>query len=280
MAIDDINARYGRYLDAMTEAFKEHLSDVVKRAQVTVIARLQKDLTITDGILDSVPGNLRLLRQFDDIFAQAMDAAGYQHLVDAFIAQFPGQLRFMQEIIADLNDSIKRKVIPTQLTSTTRDILNSFQVNAAQALETLVTRAGQLAMNKTLFAVGGLKFGKLVETISNTFNRSLAESTTLANTSMSTFMRVAMKGQFEAAQKGQDEQLRYEYSGPMDLLTRPFCQDMLTETAAGKSWTMDEIDQMDNDSDLPVSTCGGGYNCRHQFILDVQALTESEDQAA
>src|ERR1035438_1031231 len=103
MAIDDIKARYGRYLDAMTEAFAEHLSDVVKRAQIAIIVRLQKDLKITNGILDSVPGNLRLLRQLDDIFAQAMNDAGYQHLVDAFVAQFPGQLRFMQEIISDLN---------------------------------------------------------------------------------------------------------------------------------------------------------------------------------
>ena len=280
MAIDDINARYGRYLDAMTEAFAEHLSDVVKRAQIAIIVRLQKDLKITNGILDSVPGNLRLLRQLDDIFAQAMNDAGYQHLVDAFVAQFPGQLRFMQEIISDLNDSIKRKLIPTQLTATTRDILNSFQVNAAQALETLVTRAGQLAMNKTLFSVGGLKFGKLVETISNTFSRSLAESTGLAETSMSVFMRVAMNGQFDAVQKGQDEPLRYEYSGPRDLLNREFCREMLEETAAGKSWTRDELENMDNDQDLSVWTACGGWRCRHQLILDVQALSEIGEQAA
>ena len=186
----------------------------------------------------------------------------------------------MQEIISDLNDSIKRKLIPEKVTAATRDILNSFQVNATQVLESLVTRAAQITMNRTLFAVAGMEFGDLVSHIAKTFDRSLAESTTLANTSMSTFMRVAIKGQFEAAQKGQDEPLRYEYSGPVDLLIRPFCAEMMRESKSGKSWTMDEIQQMDNGTGLPVATTNGGWNCRHLWNISIDALQSSEQQAA
>jgi len=280
MPLDEINGRYGKYLDSMTLAFQNHLKDIIAKAQAKVISKLQRDLKITDGVLDSVPSNLRLLRQFDDIFAQAMDDAGYQQLIEAFVSRFPGQLRFMQEIISDLNDSIKRKLIPEKVTAATRDILNSFQVNATQVLESLVTRAAQITMNRTLFAVAGMEFGDLVSHIAKTFDRSLAESVGLAETSSSMFLRIAMNGQFDAAQKGQNEPLRFEYSGPRDLLNREFCRKMLDKTRAGESWTKEEIEKMDNDQGLPVFTCAGGFRCRHQFILAVAALQSSEQQAA
>lgn len=274
MSLDDIHDRYGTYLDAMTDAFQKHLADIVSKAQAATIAQLQKDLKITDGVLDSVPGNLRLLRQFDDIFEQTMNDAGYPQLIEAFVDHFPGQLRFMQEIISDINDTLKRKLIPTKLTGATKDILNSFQVNAAQALDTLVSKVGAQAMSKTLFSIGAMKFRDLVEIIQKTFNRTAAESVTLAATSQSTFYRVAMLSQFKDAQNGQDEPLRYQYAGPVDLLIRPFCLRMMRETASGKSWTMDEIDALDNGSELPVATFCGGWNCRHSLIIDISDMKQ------
>ena len=280
MPLDDIHERYGTYLDALSDAYQKHLSGIVEKAQATTIARFQRDLKITDGVLDSVPSNLRLLRQFDDIFEQAMDEAGYPQLVEAFVDHFPGQLRFMQEIIADINETIKRKLVPTKLSATTKAILNSFQVNAAQSLDTLVAKTGAQTMRKALFSVGAMKFRDLVEIIGKTFNRTVAESVTLAATSQSTFFRVATLSQFKEAQKDQDAPLRYQYAGPIDLLIRPFCLRMMEQTASGRSWTMDEISDMDNDSDLPVDTFCGGWNCRHSWLLSLDDVVGGEAVAA
>lgn len=55
---------------------------------------------------------------------------------------------------------------------------------------------------------------------------------------------------------------RYEYEGPDDLITRPFCKKLLD---AGGDYTIAEIQEMDNEKGLPVLTAGGGWNCRHMW---------------
>jgi hypothetical protein len=54
---------------------------------------------------------------------------------------------------------------------------------------------------------------------------------------------------------------RYQYVGPNDSLTRPFCKKYL-----GQVKTLDEWNKLDNGQINPVGTYGGGYNCRHTFI--------------
>lgn len=48
------------------------------------------------------------------------------------------------------------------------------------------------------------------------------------------------------------------YLGPLDKLTRPFCQENV-----GRTFTLKEIRAKDNGTSLDVFTFGGGYNCRH-----------------
>lgn len=57
---------------------------------------------------------------------------------------------------------------------------------------------------------------------------------------------------------------RFRYSGPNDNKTREFCKGLLKKKPA--IYTKAEIEAMDNDQGLPVSTHGGGYNCRHSWI--------------
>lgn len=55
---------------------------------------------------------------------------------------------------------------------------------------------------------------------------------------------------------------RFKYLGPLDQVTRKFCEHVLEE---GPVYTLEEIQAMDNGQGLPVMTYGGGYNCRHQW---------------
>ena len=59
---------------------------------------------------------------------------------------------------------------------------------------------------------------------------------------------------------------RFQYVGPRDRITRPFCARYL-----GQVKTMEEWDKLDNGQIGPVSTYMGGYNCRHSFIGVVDA---------
>jgi hypothetical protein len=53
----------------------------------------------------------------------------------------------------------------------------------------------------------------------------------------------------------------YEYVGPFDSLTRPFCKKHIGEVK-----TKDEWDSLDNGQIAPVSQFAGGFNCRHQLV--------------
>jgi hypothetical protein len=61
-----------------------------------------------------------------------------------------------------------------------------------------------------------------------------------------------------AREAGIDE---FKYIGPPAM--RPFCQALL---AAGKTYTLAEIEAMNNGQGLDVFSSGGGYNCQHQWI--------------
>src|ERR1035438_572927 len=129
MSLKNTYAQQARYLDSMTATFADHLQRIVIEAQGHLLARLQKDLSITDGRLDDTPANLRLLRKFDDLFMEEMERAGYQRLIDAFVGQFPEGLKFVQEIIYDINQTLKTTLVPTKITGDTKAMLDSFQLN-------------------------------------------------------------------------------------------------------------------------------------------------------
>jgi len=56
---------------------------------------------------------------------------------------------------------------------------------------------------------------------------------------------------------------KFQYVGPLDDLTRKFCKKHLGQVKTKKEW--DSIPG-GNGQISPVSTYGGGYNCRHSFV--------------
>ena len=52
----------------------------------------------------------------------------------------------------------------------------------------------------------------------------------------------------------------FEYFGPVDTVTRDFCR-----ARAGRVYTRDEIDRMDNGHSPDVMQTGGGHRCRHHW---------------
>lgn len=68
------------------------------------------------------------------------------------------------------------------------------------------------------------------------------------------------------------------YVGPIDDVTRPFCLEH-----AGKVWTREKIDAMDNDQLPNVFLTAGGYNCRHSWIAveskELRGLANTDERA-
>lgn len=87
---------------------------------------------------------------------------------------------------------------------------------------------------------------------------------TLAN--IETDIRTALSGLSGSITAAKSAELgidRWTYIGPLDQVTRKFCEDRINDN---KIWTRPEIDALDNRQDLDVFTYKGGYNCRHEWV--------------
>jgi hypothetical protein len=271
----DIVARHNRSQDALVATFESHLRDITMRAQGRVIARLQARLAITDGVIDSTAGNMQILRNAGRLFMAEMDKAGYQRLVDAFVMEFRGTLPFLQETLELLGEQAGQKW-GTDLGFTTRDLslLGATQANTVAALTGAIEAVAGQAVTRGLFGVAGLRFGSLVEMLTARFETSIGKARTIADTGMSTFYRTASERSFQIIAKDLPAQvLKYRFSGPADLLERPFCRAL---TLAGKSYTREQIDAMDNGQLPNTMITVGGWNCRHAWNLSVSDLTLQE----
>jgi hypothetical protein len=273
MDLQDIIARHNRSQDALVATFESHLREIVLRAQGRVIARLQARLVITDGVIEATAGNMQVLRGAGRLLMSEMNRAGYQRLVTAFVGEFRGTLPFLQETLELLGKEVGQK---WDLGFTQRDLslLGGVQANTVAALTGAIEAAAGQAITRGLFGVAGLQFGSLVEMLTTRFEASIGRATSIANTATSVFYATASDRAFQIIAKDLPEQeLRYRYSGPVDKLERPFCRHL---TTAAKSYTREQIAQMDNGQIPNVMVSRGGWSCRHQWTMDVTDLALQE----
>lgn len=94
-----------------------------------------------------------------------------------------------------------------------------------------------------------------LDILSTAEGRNFANLATEINTTLMAYQRIV---HFEKADKAGID--KFLYVGPDDDITRPFCAEHVDQI-----FTRDEIDAMDNGTDLPVSIYCGGYNCRHHW---------------
>ncbi len=276
MPLKSVIAAHNKSLDSTLAAFETALRKLTLRAQGRTIARLQAKLAITDGVIDGTAGNMLALRNAGKLFLQEMDKAGYQRLVTAFVGQFPGQLPFLEETLQILGDQVGQQW-GRDLGFTSRDLalLGGVQANTVAALAGALEAVAGQAVTRGLFGVAGLKFGSLVEMLTDRLETSIGRATSIANTAQSVWYATASDRAFQIIAKDLPEQvLRYRLLGPVDKLERPFCRHL---TEAAKAYTREQIAEMDNGQIPNVFISRGGWNCRHQWNLDTQGVP---DQAA
>ena len=274
----DIYARHSSYQDKMVATFEDHLREIVRRAQAHVIGELQKRLSITDGIIDATPANMRLLRKAGDMFMAEMKAAGYDRLVTAFVGEFHGTLPFLQETIEMLGEQVQQKWPSLDFTQKDLNLLAGVQVNVAVSLEDAISSVAGAAVTRGLFGVAALPFKDLVGMLTEKFETSIGKARTIADTGMSCYFATANDRAYQIIAKDVPElEMRFRYSGPLDLLCRPFCMKLML---ANKSYTRGQIDAMDNGSLPNVFITRGSWNCRHSWVLDISDAEAAMKEAA
>ena len=255
-------------IESIVSQFEAALKPIVAQARRAVIEALTKRLSVTNGMIARTKTNQRILRTVRDLFEREMKRAGYQELVDRYVQQFNGQFKFFNDHLTDLGKQIGQdlsvKFGPRDL-----DYFAAQQSNTAHLLDVTVEQIAADAQRQAILSVGGLKLSDLISEIAEQFDKSVGEATTLADTAVSTFYRVISDRGYQIIERdipGFD--VRYEYEGPDDVVTRPFCDALLKK---GISYTRVEIDRMENGQIPGVFTSCGGFNCRHQWMISLNA---------
>jgi len=266
--VRDILERHNKYQDSLLFSFESNLREIVMRAQGRTIAILQGKLKMDDGVILATPGNMAQLRAANQLFLQQLEDAGYSRLAEAFVGEFRGTLPFLRETLELLGNQVGQKW-DLSLTQKDTGLLAGVQANTVWALEDAMQAVSGQAIMRGLFGVAGLRFGSLVELLTDKLETSIGRARTVADTGMSTFYRTASSRAYDIIQKDVPGQvLRYRYSGPDDKLTRHYCEEMLARTKK-KGLTREEIDQYPNGQLPNPFLTGGGFNCRHGYYLDV-----------
>ena len=255
-------------IDSLLTWFVSELSLVFSRAQARVLSDMLTRLSIKASTV--LPGreNYRVFKQLPELFRKALKAEGYDRTVTQFLASFDDGVPYLEDILAKVTDHFDLK--PVHFSADDLKFFQEVKTTTALTLEDAINQISQRARARVLFSYAGGTFQELAVTVAARLHVGQAEAGKIATTGLATFYRtMADTGyqKIEATLKPSGNQLHYFYYGPDDKLTRPFCERLLHDTRAGRVWTRPEIEAMDN-GQLPnvFQTCGG-YNCRHQWLV-------------
>lgn len=166
-------------------------------------------------------------------------------------------------------------VAPIEWTKIDEAWLQQQAAAGVDTLDELVETVGALAKRKAMLSINGMRPAALAQLIAKQLGVTVPQATTIADTAMVVFYR-ALAGRGYDKIEATGSALRFGYYGPQDKLTRPFCERVGKMTAAG-SLTREQIAALDNGQGTDVFTHGGGFNCRHQWIVvEDAALAESK----
>lgn len=267
MALPDVFSKHGNYQDALIASFEDMLRQTLTRARNQVSGYLRSQLEVDDANrIRPISRNVSIVRRLGTQYSKALSKSGYDALIHAFVSQFPGQFPYMNQVLDHISDSLRTPLPPVDINPRAIDPAVKRQLVALSSIKSILTGAVNQSMLRTLFSLGGLTVDDLTSVLASKVDATVPQARTLAATSMSTFYRSLVNQSFEeVAKSSPDVVLLYRYDGPSDKLTRPFCREQL---ARKRPITRAQIDALDNGQIPDVFLTCGGFNCRHQWVID------------
>jgi len=275
-ALDAVTRRQNLAIDSTVAWFEREMRGVITQAQMRTLAELTKRLTVTDGRIAATAANQRVLRKIESTFKLAMQRAGYDELVLELVGSFGNQFAFFAETLRVLG------VTPPEFGKVDTAFFAGQQESVADTLHGIVRNAAEILKQRALLSVGGLRPEDLAEAIARESGQAMAHATTIADTAQSTFYRTIARRGFARIEASQPkaQPLRFGYYGPDDRLNRPFCRGILEAQAKGRTYSREDIEGMDNGQLANPFLTGGGYRCRHQWILALAIPAKADARAA
>lgn len=214
--------------------------------------QIYKDLNFSD-VVEEIADNFQVIASLPEALRQA----GLEDLFNKIQDGYADDLEFIEDILkaqklpplADIDRQAIAVIIESDM-----DVLKSrFQTYSSEFASSL---------NKNILTGQAPDFDLLTKSAKGrTVNAVITEYNTALSGLSSTINVKKAKELYKNP--------KMLYRGPLDKITRPFCQDMV-----GKVMTLKEIEDLEvsggNGQNLPVLEYNGGYNCRHEWVLSLE----------
>jgi hypothetical protein len=245
---------------ALADDAVEELSAAIARVVVRLRAYLAEELK------DGVTVNAELAAKLEASLSGVLTELGYDQAVEQVLTSF--------EAVAERNEAHLADTLGVSFSSANREALGAFVSGTVDELLRYKGEAGAAVKEAVLVGVTShAPREDLVAAVAHTAEVTLRQAVTEVDTSIMAFHREAL--QSEAEDAGFD---LFEYVGPDDGLTRPFCQRHVD-----RIYTTGDLDDEDNGQGLePTSRYLGGYNCRHSLapvtVEEAQKRVDAESE--
>lgn len=269
-------AAHDAWVDSRSLTFRERMERIATAAALATAREVERRARIEGLLLGGAllprASAQRLLRKADQIFLDRLEREGWFLTVEALTAQLavPGtqqrQAVLFGQTFRAINKTLANPLPDPKWLDRDRRFFESRQIVTAKAINSQVESIARTATSRMLLSSGAVSFGELMSAMTANVGRGVAGLESLAATALSTHYRVLHDRSFDLIEEQTEKKLLLVYAGPKDKLNRPFCRRMLTE---GKPRTREQIKKLDaSPSTLPPLTAGGGWNCRHLWIMD------------
>ncbi len=236
--------------DAEVARFQRELAESLGRITDAFREALGKADRGDDGALLATARNLALARETgDQLVAMLGDA-------------FTGAQQSFREAAANLADAVGGdlgdKGVSPHLSDVSVGVISALVGHGVDDIATIAGEAGPELRDVIRESVTtGLSPDAAFDALAGRLGKTQAQTTALADTCLMSLDRGIVVS--HASEAGF---AYFEFSGPRDTLTRPWCADRV-----GYRFTVPQMDREPSDvGPQPPSVWAGGYRCRHRWV--------------
>ena len=270
-------ASHANDIEAIAAAFERDLKTVIESSVQDVKKKLKDQLEVDNDKVISNVHNQAILSNIDRLLSESVNANGYAAAIQRYIDSFNGQYVAFRDVLKHINSEIEWPLPSPKFEGPVANELDAIKKTQKTLIDDLVNQSAIKAKGVALNFLGAVSPEELAKSIASQLDKSLAQAESLADTGVSTFYRAISEKGFKLIEEDLPEfKIRYTYEGPLDKLTRPFCTKLQQQSDTGKSWTRKQLDAMKNGQIPNVWLTGGGYRCRHQWIIDTRDLKQQQ----
>lgn len=226
----------------------------VKATIIEFVRRRLSALQTEDGVVADTTENAARVEAMLTELSAAINANGYQRVIDA-------QLAALQQLQADIIEQSDRLGLSTTVQRRTARLIETLRTNASDEIRRLANELIGRLSGLIGASVGIEEKDELIDAAFKYVDTTDHYVRTVSTTNLMAFNSLIRVAQ------AQDGGVQYFlYQGPKDDLTRPWCSHFVDRLVTAKILRDNQDRWGRGRQPKPVLAYRGGWNCRHRLV--------------